>query len=165
VGYEKIKEEVIETTLYIFIGIFLAFFINKGIGIILSTDMPIVAVESNSMVPTFYKGDILIIKGENNYSIGDIIVFSPSQDSVPIVHRVIEINEDGTYQTAGDANHGKQLPFEKRIETKQIHGKMIFRIPYLGWIKLLTMDLIFKHPIEFILIILTITFIYIFLHK
>ncbi len=125
-----------ETIVYVVFGILLAFGINQCLAFAFSTDMPIVAVESNSMIPTFYKGDILILQGEKDYKKGDVIVFSPPGHSVPVVHRVIKINDDGTYQTCGDANKGVQLAFEKHIDPDEIHGKMIFRIPMLGWVKI-----------------------------
>jgi len=154
-------EEFKETLLYIIIGIILAFAINQGLAFALSTDMPVVAVESNSMVPTFYKGDILIIQGQKSYNVGDIIVFSPSPTYTPIVHRIIKINEDGTYQTLGDANNGVQLPFEKSIRYEQIHGKMILRIPYLGWIKIGIMEYIVPNILIIIFILVPIIAIYI----
>ena len=112
-----------ETIVYIVLGIIIAVSINFGMGFLLKTQIPIVAVESNSMVPTFQKGDILIIQGVPSDSLkkGDIIVFSVAGQSVPVVHRIAEIKADGTYQTKGDANSG-QLPFEKSIEYKQIYG-------------------------------------------
>ena len=79
---------------YMVLGIVLAFGINWGLAFALNTDMPVVAVESNSMVPAFYKGD----------------------------------------------NNNGQLPFEKRIEASQVHGKTIAIIPYLGWLKIGLME-------------------------
>ncbi len=134
--------ETTETLLYVFLGVFLAFAINIVLGQALSTDMPVVAVESNSMVPTFYKGDILIIQGVQDHKdylgfleIGDVIVFSVEGREIPIVHRIKEINPDGSFQTWGDACTD-QHSFEKHIETEQIHGKVIMIIPYLGWVKI-----------------------------
>jgi signal peptidase len=130
------------TVIYILLGVFLAFGVNIVLGQALSTDMPVVAVESNSMVPTFYQGDILIIQGtanpdnyKNMLAIGDIIVFSVEGRDVPIVHRIKAINSDGSFQTQGDANTA-QHPFEKRIEPGQIHGKVLMTVPYLGWVKI-----------------------------
>ena len=133
---------------YVLLGVILAFLINQGMALALSTNMPIVAVESNSMVPTFYRGDILVLQGSpaEDLVIGDIIVFSPNTgqstnpitgatSSSPIVHRIIKINPDGSFQTQGDANPG-QLYFEKHIDVSQIHGKSILIIPYLGWVKI-----------------------------
>jgi signal peptidase len=123
------------------LGVFLAFGINQGMALALSTDMPIVAVESNSMCAenscTFAKGDLLILQGTlaENLGVGDIIVYSVPGQSVPIVHRIIEINADGSFQTMGDANNA-QLPFEKHIQASQIHGKEIAIIPVIGWVKI-----------------------------
>ena len=130
-------KSAVSTVLYIVLGVVLAFGINMGLAFALSTDMPVVAVESNSMIPTFHKGDILVLQGlpSENLKVGDIIVFSPGQGGTPVVHRITSINPDGTFQTKGDAN-SNQLPFEKRIESSQIHGKEILIIPYLGWVKI-----------------------------
>jgi len=130
------------TLVYIFVGVFLAFAINMVLGQALSTDMPVVAVESNSMVPTFYQGDILVIQGAKSpqdyksmLKVGDVIVFSAEGRDVPIVHRIKEINADGSFQTQGDANTAQHL-FEKHIDLQQIHGKVVTIIPYLGWVKI-----------------------------
>lgn len=133
---KKIPENM-STAAYIIGGIVLAIAINLAMGALLATDMPVVAVESNSMVPTFYKGDLLILQGvsQENLGEGDIIVFIPDGSNRAIVHRIVEVNPDGTFQTKGDAN-ANQLPFEKRISYSQIHGKEIAIIPALGWVKI-----------------------------
>jgi signal peptidase I len=142
----KMPKPLNSTVGYVLLGVVLAFMINQGMALALSTDMPIVAVESNSMVPTFYRGDILVLRGSlaEELDIGDIIVFSPriqsntvagASGSSPIVHRIVKINPDGSFQTQGDANPG-QLYFEKHITPSQIHGKSVLIIPYLGWVKI-----------------------------
>jgi signal peptidase I len=130
------------TLFYVFLGVFLAFAINMVLGQALSTDMPVVAVESNSMVPTFYQGDILVVQGAKNpqdyggmLRVGDVIIFSAEGMDVPVVHRIIQINPDGSFQTQGDACTG-QHPFEKHIDAGQIHGKVVTIVPYLGWVKI-----------------------------
>ncbi len=126
---------------YVIVGIVLAFGVNHGMALALSTDMPIVAVESNSMTPAFYRGDILILQGvpADQLAVGDVIVFSPPKQQIPVVHRIIEINSDGTFQTKGDANPG-QIWYEKSIRASQVHGKQIAIIPMLGWVKIVTME-------------------------
>ncbi len=160
------------TLFYIAVGIFLALGINQGLAFALSTDMPVVAVESNSMVPTFHKGDILIIQGVRNpeeywdfLKVGDIIVFSPEGRSTPIVHRLIKKNADGTFQTMGDANNERQLPFEKSIKPSQIHGKMIFVIPFLGWIKIGATEYLLPNIGWVMLFVVTVTFLYLIVKK
>jgi signal peptidase len=130
-------KELTSTLAYILAGVLLAFLINSGMGLALGTDLPIVAVQSNSMVPTFYKGDLLLLRGvqAGDLQVGDIIVFSTDERSTPIVHRLVEINPDGTFQTKGDANTN-QHPFETKIPYERIHGVVMFIIPYLGWVKI-----------------------------
>ncbi len=146
------------TILYILLGILLAFSINQGMALALSTDMPVVAVESNSMCAenacTFSRGDLLILQGVSidSLNIGDIIVFSAPGTSTPIVHRIIKINDDGTFQTKGDANNA-QLPFEKQIEASQIHGKEIAIIPLLGWVKIGLTDIVMPNMIWIIVFV------------
>jgi len=134
------SSEAASTLAYIVFGVLLAFGINQGMAFALSTDMPVVAVESNSMVPTFYKGDLLILQGvpSEELRIGDIVVFTP-QSRPAIVHRIIRMNDDGTFQTKGDANP-KQLPFETRVEYSQIHGREVLIVPYFGWVKIGLME-------------------------
>ncbi|MDP3027068.1 MAG: hypothetical protein Q8N63_05130 [Nanoarchaeota archaeon] len=100
----------------------------------------------------FRKGDGIIVWGRFTPKIGDIIIFKPDSDSTaprPIIHRIIKINEDKTFQTKGDHN-GKQLTKdnniyktdETHISEEQIIGKAIIKIPYLGWPKIWLTELI-----------------------
>ena len=155
------------TIFYVIIGILLAFGINQGLALALSTEIPVVAVESNSMVPTFYQGDILIIQGVKDpkdyidfLKVGDVIVFQPESRQVPIVHRLLRVNADGTFQTLGDANNGNQLPFETHITPEQIKGKMILIIPYLGWIKIGIMNYALPNLPIIIVILAGVSFLY-----
>jgi signal peptidase I len=59
---------------------------------------------------------------------------------IPVVHRVIEKNED-SLQTKGDYNNA-QLDFESDIRPFQVHGTTAFKIPRLGVVKILAMDLV-----------------------
>ncbi len=137
---------------YIILGVALALSINWGLAFALNTDMPVVAVESNSMVPTFSRGDILVLQGvpSQQLKVGDIIVFSPGSGQTPVVHRIITENPDGTFQTKGDNNNG-QLPFEKMIGSSQIHGKAVLIIPYLGWLKIGMMEYVLPNILWFVL--------------
>ncbi len=138
------------TVLYIVFGILLAFGINQGLAFALTTDTPIVAVESNSMAGTkpdsFAKGALLVLHGEDRYEVGDTIVYSVPGQSTPIVHRVVSINADGSYQTKGDAN-AAQLPFETRILQDQTHGKVVFIVPYLGYVKIFVTETVIPNII------------------
>lgn len=131
---------------------------------VLGTDLPMVAVVSDSMKHDisinadhyqwleenlgynesyvnswpvnggFSKGDMPIIRGVNEYEIGEVIVYAVPGSRAPIIHRIIKINEDGSYQTKGDNNNG-QWNYELSVDDEQIHGKVIFIIPKLGYFK------------------------------
>jgi len=125
--------------IYVVLGFVIAYSLNLVLGFALGTDMPVVAVVSNSMVPSFYKGDLLVVIGEKNIKEGDVIVYDVSSAKYPIIHRVIRVNPDRTFETKGDANPA-QIPFEHNITQNQIHGKAVFKIPLLGWVKIIFMQ-------------------------
>ena len=67
-----------------------------------------VLVSGNSMHPTYESGDLIIAWTQDDYKLGDIIVYHP--DDLPcsrcnIVHRIVDQNElDGGWITKGDNN-------------------------------------------------------------
>ncbi|MBI2564377.1 signal peptidase I [Candidatus Woesearchaeota archaeon] len=84
----------------------------------------------------FNKGDIMIVSRPTNIKVGDIIVFKGNQKFDPVIHRVIKIKENGkVFKTKGDANCGIH-DFEENIPKENVFGKAVFKIPYLGWLKL-----------------------------
>lgn len=64
---------------------------------------------------------------------------------IPIVHRVIEKRED-SLETKGD--NTPQHDFEQDIRPEQIDGKVFFRVPKVGLVKLIPMDLTGLTPPE-----------------
>ncbi|MCF7872053.1 signal peptidase I [Candidatus Woesearchaeota archaeon] len=99
----------------------------------------------------FNKGDLMVLVGSNinNTDIGDVIVMYRT-GGTPIIHRVYDKFEQSSmyfYSTKGDNNPGSLKPpssnfDETRILESTVAGKAIFRIPYLGWIKLGFSDLL-----------------------
>lgn len=156
------------------INIILAFIIVKflvypGLGFILSTSHPLVAVVSGSMEHDnlnfdewwekhkdfyieygitkeqfrnfpfkngFNKGDIMVLLGiKNNLNIGDVIVYNGNYKE-PIIHRVIkQVGNEKVYLTKGDRNPTID-PVQPQADLN-IVGKAVFRIPLLGWIKII----------------------------
>lgn len=81
-------------------------------------NLGIIPLKGISMLPTFSEGDILYVYAQQEYSIGDIIVFSYPKEGY-LVHRIIKI-EKGAIMCRGDNS--------KRIEIimkRQIVGKVI----------------------------------------
>jgi hypothetical protein len=155
------------------VNILLAFVIVKfllypGIGLLMGTDYPVVAVMSGSMehdrgtfdswwfkhgeeyskfnitkeqfkeykfVNGFSKGDLIVAYSPKNINIGDVIIFTGDLN-YPLIHRIILFN--GTYNTKGDNNIGSRSD-EININKNRVLGKAIFRVPYVGWLKILFM--------------------------
>jgi hypothetical protein len=172
--FDRITEGPIGYLVYAALGILIAFLVNASLAFALSTDLPVVAVMSDSMTHDntvevthyqwleknmgygrnyidswpikdgFLRGDLPIIQGVSDYKVGDVVVYSPPGGGIPIIHRIIKINSDGTYTTKGDHNLrddvGGIVP--KPISKEQIHGKVIFIIPKLGYFKVILTDIL-----------------------
>jgi len=123
----------------------------KILGIILHTPIPVVSVLSNSMIPSIYPGDAVVIYGTDEIKVGDIIVFDAAKKGCrvngrlitqPIIHRVIKINPDGSFETKGD-NNPVQIEgggCEHNISKEYIFGKVIFKFPLIGWPRKILLD-------------------------
>jgi len=84
----------------------------------------------------FSKGDVIFVVGADNIEIGDVIIFNGGARH-PLIHRVIKIGDE--YATKGDnyKTNSKQLPSEKNIPKDALIGKALFRVPMIGWAKLI----------------------------
>ncbi len=97
----------------------------------------------------FNKGDVILLwrANEKNVQVGDVLVFQASRPQ-PIIHRVVKIwdeNGERYYQTKGDHNSESILNGgvgEGQISSSRVFGKGAVRIPYLGWVKILFVDLV-----------------------
>ena len=155
--------------------VLIKFVVYPGLGLVLGTNYPVVAVVSGSMEHNgmgfdewwsannawyrdnkiskeefsqfplqngFNKGDIMILVGREaeEIEIGDVIVFRSARKD-PIIHRVVKKTGDGqtVFQTKGDNNaesiRSQQLD-ETRITEDHLIGKTVFRVPFLGYIKI-----------------------------
>lgn len=88
----------------------------------------------------FNKGDMIVLTSADDIEVGEVIVFNANHRSDPIIHRVVDIGEEG-YTTKGDNNCGS-ADFEKNIPEERIIGKAALRVPLLGWIKIGFMGLL-----------------------
>lgn len=146
----KNKKKIIIAVITISIAFFGSFFLFFILQVSLNTQTPVVVVESGSMEPQIYRGDLLIVKGVPAADIrngtvedmnGDIIVFNAQgvwsdPPAEPIVHRVVDKKfEDGIWQfkTKGDAN---LIVDEGWVPEGNIYGIVIFKIPWIGWVKI-----------------------------
>ncbi len=145
-----------------------AMFLRIVFGFVLGTSFPFVAVMSESMVHDAYsvqnyyvwmqdegfsreslgefpfevgfnKGDALIIGSAKEIEVGDVIVYVNPNLRYAIIHRVIEVTENG-YVTKGDRNPA-QDPW--LVKEEWVKGKAVFLMPLVGWIRVLPTDLIY----------------------
>ena len=91
-----------------------------------------------SFVNGFNMGDIIILYSSKKVELGDVIVFLVQHRPDPIIHRVVKISEeDGKkyYTTKGDHNCDSG-PFELKLPEDKVIGKAVWRVPWLGWVKI-----------------------------
>ena len=86
-------------------------------------------VETGSMEGTIDIGDMIIIKKQKEYKIGDIVTYLHEGDKIPTTHRIINYNSDGTFVTKGDSNNSKD---PEAVTNDIILGEVIKVIPNVG---------------------------------
>ena len=95
----------------------------------------------------FNKGDLMVLVGKEpkEINLGDVIVFKGNRKD-PIIHRVIKKWNQENYsyfQTKGDNNHASYPEImETNIPEEKVIGTAVARIPFLGWIKILFVNMI-----------------------
>jgi len=87
----------------------------------------------------FNRGDIMLLYRTKPEKVepGDVIVFLANRPD-PVIHRVVQTGQDdGTYifKTKGD-NNMDSFYFESYIPDDHYIGRAVFRVPYLGYIKI-----------------------------
>ncbi len=97
----------------------------------------------------FNKGDIMILIGKKpeKLAVGDILVYKAGKPD-PIIHRIVaKKNDNGFYvfQTKGDHNLDQIKSYwldETAVPESAAVGKAVLRIPLLGWVKILFVQLL-----------------------
>lgn len=107
--------------------------------IALRAESPLMVVSSESMVPTLNVGDIILVRGidPHQVTVGTIIIFhSPNNYDMPIVHRVVQVENEGNtvfFRTKGDHNGG---PDGWRVPAENLMGVYVGKLPYVGLLSL-----------------------------
>jgi signal peptidase len=100
--------------------------------IILKLNIKIYKISSSSMSPSLKLNSLVIVKKPKTLKIGDIISYKQNNKGPIITHRITDISfTHGQYffYTKGDNNEEKD---PQPISEKEIIGKVIASIPYLG---------------------------------
>lgn len=118
----------------------------------------IFVVQSGSMEPAIKTGSMVFVVPRPNYQANDVITFFANsadtnlkKPNSTVTHRLVSLQEDPktkvvTYQTKGDANNA---PDKDPIHRGSILGKVIFIVPFLGYLVAFT-----KTQVGFILLII-----------
>lgn len=112
-------------------------------------------IVTESMIPTINVNDAVVVKRveDDNVGVGDIVTFSASSGyyaGYSITHRIVGkyITQSGdfVYRTKGDNNDREDISL---VSTDSILGKVILRIPMVGYIQSFVLS-----PIGFVISII-----------
>ena len=98
-------------------------------------------VLTGSMEPTIMTDEMIIVKAQENYEVGDVVVYQSGYSLV--VHRIVAM-DDQTVMTRGDANNVDDEP----MELSRIKGEVIAHIPHVG-----TVIQVLKSPVATVILI------------
>lgn len=88
-------------------------------------------VETGSMEPTIFAGDVIFIRPVERYRMNDIITFR-NEEGKTITHRIVEEDKrtaETRFVTQGDNNNTEDL---SEVSYRQVIGKYWFRLPWFG---------------------------------
>jgi signal peptidase I len=87
-----------------------------------------VVINGNSMLPTYERGDLVILRREAVYAVGDIVTYFNTDINQHVIHRIVEMR-DGVFVLKGDNNEwlDRETPVASRIV-----GKAWLHFPGMG---------------------------------
>ena len=101
-----------------------------------SNGIKLYTVQSGSMEPIIHVGSMIVSRPQKEYVKNDIITFYLPENNYKetVTHRIHDIkteNGESVYVTKGDANN---TPDTGIIKKSNIFGKLLFSVPYIGYI-------------------------------
>ncbi|KAI2633925.1 putative signal peptidase complex catalytic subunit SEC11 [Xylaria nigripes] len=115
----------------------------KGLSVATNSSIPVVCVVSESMAPTFHRGDLLLLwNWTAAVDPGDIPVVWFQNEPLPMVHRIIQTRRDSaglhSFLTKGDNNVVDDVvlyPGQRTtVYRSEVVGFVRGYVPYVGWI-------------------------------
>ena len=79
------------------------------------------AVVSGSMADAIDTGDFIITRAQDEYAVGDVIMFYEAESNTYITHRIILVSGD-TFVTKGDANNAQD---DFSVPVSEVVGKVV----------------------------------------
>lgn len=83
-------------------------------------------VVSGSMADAINVNDLVVVKEQSEYAVGDVISFE--NGSSVVTHRIVR-EENGEFITKGDANNTED---EGSVKAESIVGKVVLTVPQIG---------------------------------
>ena len=102
-------------------------FMILGIG-----PVKLIGIETPSMTPKLKVGDAVVLDktaNKDKLKEKDIIAYE-NDEGVIVIHRIINVNSDGTFITKGDYNNTSDPLYVKK---DQVVGKVMFKIPFVAY--------------------------------
>ena len=89
------------------------------------------SITSGSMQPKLRPGDVVIAVGDggSGIKIGTIVVFQDPSRGDLVTHRIVGVNDDGSYITKGDANGVNDA---QAVPPEYVRGIGEWVVPYVG---------------------------------
>jgi nickel-type superoxide dismutase maturation protease len=85
-----------------------------------------VRIEGNSMLPTLNNGDEVLIELTANVKINDIVLVKhPYKQSVKIIKRISQINENGVFLVGDNPSESSDSRTFGFVPIKNIEGKVV----------------------------------------
>jgi len=153
-----------EIAYIVLMALLLLVLVDFGLSMAFGVRYPLAVVMSGSMKPTLEPGDLILVQKADpaGLKVGDIVVFRVPWSDIPIVHRVIAI-DDGRIFTKGDNN---LYPDPGYRSPEDIYGRVIeisnhpFRIPLIGYVLAFTQTVYGKAILIVLLAIMVVRDIY-----
>ena len=126
----KVLRAIFAVLLIAVIGLNLWMFVQQSV---LKKDPPEIfgysqlVVTSGSMEPAFSAGDMIVIRQEEDYGLGDIVTFRLSGGEL-VTHRIVG-SVEGSFITKGDANNTED---DELLDPGRIVGKLVTYLPAVG---------------------------------
>ena len=86
-------------------------------------------VSGQSMHPTILDGSLVITKQSSPYEVGDIVGYYSKESKINVVHRIIDVDDNGLFTIKGDNNQNKDAGV---YSNDDILGEVVFATPFVG---------------------------------
>lgn len=133
IRYEKEKQAIKKSNLIVFTVPLIIFFIIIVILISGIFKYKMIAIATNSMSPTYRRGDAVVYEKINvkNLKVGDVLAFQTS--NVVVTHRIVQIWHQGDeyyFTTKGDNNNTEDII---RPREENVLGRVDYIVKYIGY--------------------------------